>query len=73
MKTVLNPREHLGVVPENLQDFGIRLLYESDRPGQEFGPSSKSSPVVRRPEEDDTTGRQKDILEVLFWSLSRRN
>ena len=33
VKAVLNPRKHLGVASEDLDNLGVRLLYGADRQG----------------------------------------
>ena len=73
MKAILDPGQNLRVLLKNLDNVGIRLLEDADRPGQLLGPSCKAGSVVRCSEEDNTPSQTKDILEVSFCSLARCN
>lgn len=70
VKTVLNPRKHLGIAPENINDFRIRLL-EADGSSYDFSPPGKASSMVRRPREYNTAGEMEDIVEMSLRSLPR--
>ncbi len=71
MEAVLNAREYLRVSLQDRHDFGIRLLNDTDRPGEQFGPSGQARSMMWCSEEGDTQGRLKDVLKVWFRSLFR--
>jgi hypothetical protein len=72
VKAVLNPRKHLGIASEDIDNVRICLLDEAYGSGHNGGPSSEARSVVRRAEKDNTAGETKDIVEVLLRSLPRR-
>ena len=71
VKTVLNPRKHLGIALENINYFRIRLLEEADRSSYNFSPPSKASSMVRGPKKYNTAGEMEDIVEMSLRPLPR--
>jgi len=49
VKAVLDPGKHLGLALQDGYDLGICLLDHPDSTGQQLGPVSEGSSVVRRP------------------------
>lgn len=64
METILDPREYLGIPPQDVHDIVIRLLDYTEVPGKQLRPARETSPVMWGSEEDDPACGAEDVSDV---------